>query len=203
MKLVLVRHGETTGNREQVFTGWSDVSLTDKGIEELKTFKELYDYPETDRYYSSDLKRAVDTFEILFGDKHTLYKKEAELREIYFGELENKGEVHHFELFSEKWIQNIREYNWETPSEFTYRIVSAVEQILKDMKENKEDSVTIVCHGGVIRTLIMFLTHRPYADFDEVPTPNGLGYVLDLDYDDEKGRILINHYYPIKKKAKE
>ena len=33
-KIVLLRHGESAGNRENRFTGWTDVDLTDKGVEE-------------------------------------------------------------------------------------------------------------------------------------------------------------------------
>ncbi len=203
MKVVLVRHGETTGNRDQVFTGWSDVSLTQEGIQELKKFKEIYDYPETDRYYSSDLERAVDTFEILYADRNVVLNQEAQLREIYFGDLEDQGDEDLSKAFREQWPQNVRAHHWETLSEFTYRIVSALEMILMDMKRKKESSVTIVCHGGVIRTFVMFLAHLPSQEAENIPTPNGLGYVLDLDFDEETGQILLNHYYPIKKKAKD
>ena len=36
MKLVLIRHGESQWNKENRFTGWTDVDLTEKGIEEAK-----------------------------------------------------------------------------------------------------------------------------------------------------------------------
>ena len=40
-KLVLLRHGESQWNMENKFTGWADVDLTDKGIEEAKAAGEL------------------------------------------------------------------------------------------------------------------------------------------------------------------
>lgn len=199
MQIVLVRHGETTGNRDRLFTGWSDVKLTEKGIQELKELKETYHYPQTDRYYSSDLTRAVDTFDILFGDEQTLFKKDPQLREIYFGDLEDQGEEHYFQVFLDQWPKNIRAYNWERPTEFTYRVVSALEKILMDLKANDENSATIVCHSGVIRTLVMFLAHLPYDEAENILTPNGLGYVLDLDFDESSGQIILNHYHPIQK----
>ena len=36
MKLVLVRHGESEWNKLNLFTGWTDVELSDKGVEEAK-----------------------------------------------------------------------------------------------------------------------------------------------------------------------
>ena len=200
MKIVLVRHGETTGNQAKTFTGWSDVELTDKGKEDLTKYKETYHYPSTDRYYTSDLKRAIETFKILFTDQQEIYESSEELREIYFGDLEDQPQALHAENFAKSWGLNHRESNWETVSEFTYRIVSKLEAILKDLKENNLDSATLVCHNGVIRTLIIFLTHQPYADFIKIDTPNGLGYVLDLDYDMTSGKILVNNYQKIEKK---
>ena len=42
MKLILVRHGQSTYNLENKFTGWKDVGLTDKGYEEAKKAGDLF-----------------------------------------------------------------------------------------------------------------------------------------------------------------
>jgi 2,3-bisphosphoglycerate-dependent phosphoglycerate mutase len=62
-KLVLIRHGESTWNLENRFTGWTDVDLTDTGIEQAKTSGRLlreggWDF---DLCYTSVLKRATRT----------------------------------------------------------------------------------------------------------------------------------------------
>ena len=62
-KLVLLRHGESTWNKENRFTGWTDVDLSDKGREEAKAAGELmkregYDF---DIAFTSVLKRAIRT----------------------------------------------------------------------------------------------------------------------------------------------
>ncbi|MES2189189.1 MAG: 2,3-diphosphoglycerate-dependent phosphoglycerate mutase [Pseudomonadota bacterium] len=62
-KLVLIRHGESTWNLENRFTGWTDVALTDTGIEQAKNSGRLlkaegYDF---DVAYTSVLKRATHT----------------------------------------------------------------------------------------------------------------------------------------------
>ncbi|CAM3700180.1 histidine phosphatase family protein [Erysipelothrix urinaevulpis] len=200
MKIVLVRHGYSVGNKKGTYTGWSDVALTEEGIEDLKRYKEEYAYPKTDRYYSSDLIRAIHTFDILFGDEHELYEKSPELREIYFGNLEDQYGKDVEINFSELWGLNERHENWETMTEFSYRIISKLEQILKDLQENNEKSATIVCHSGVIKTYLIFLGHRGFLDFKEIPTENGLGYILDMDYDADSGKVLMNKYQEIEKK---
>ena len=62
-KLVLVRHGESTWNLENRFTGWTDVELTAKGVEQARSAGRLLrdEGYEFDRCYTSVLKRAIWT----------------------------------------------------------------------------------------------------------------------------------------------
>src|ERR1700712_1718430 len=62
-KLVLVRHGESTWNLENRFTGWTDVELTDTGVEQAKQAGRLLKAEgyEFDMAYTSVLKRAIWT----------------------------------------------------------------------------------------------------------------------------------------------
>ncbi|HZK69066.1 MAG TPA: 2,3-diphosphoglycerate-dependent phosphoglycerate mutase [Paludibacter sp.] len=63
MKLVLIRHGESQWNKENRFTGWTDVDLTKKGIEEAKSAGKLLKKEgfTFDIAYTSVLKRAIHT----------------------------------------------------------------------------------------------------------------------------------------------
>jgi len=62
-RLVLLRHGESTWNRENRFTGWTDVGLTDRGIEEARKAGQLLkaDHFAFDVAYTSLLQRAIKT----------------------------------------------------------------------------------------------------------------------------------------------
>ncbi len=69
-KLVLVRHGESEWNKENLFTGWTDVKLSDKGINEaleagLLLKQEGYSF---DIAFSSLLSRANDTLNIILRE---------------------------------------------------------------------------------------------------------------------------------------
>ncbi|GHU69674.1 2,3-bisphosphoglycerate-dependent phosphoglycerate mutase [Clostridia bacterium] len=100
MKLVLVRHGESDWNRENRFTGWTDVDLSATGVAEAKqageTLKEYgYDF---DVCYTSYLKRAIHTLNhILEGmDREWLpVYKSWKLNERHYGALQglNKSET--------------------------------------------------------------------------------------------------------------
>ena len=78
-KLVLLRHGQSTWNAENRFTGWVDVDLSEKGVAEAeksgKLIKELN--LNFDICFTSYLKRAINTLEIILevlGKKYE-YKK--------------------------------------------------------------------------------------------------------------------------------
>jgi 2,3-bisphosphoglycerate-dependent phosphoglycerate mutase len=99
-KLVLIRHGESTWNKSNTFTGWTDIDLTEKGIKEAHKAgailkKEGYDF---DICYTSILKRAIhslnDTLDIL--DRNFLpVIKDFRLNERHYGALQglNKKET--------------------------------------------------------------------------------------------------------------
>lgn len=100
MKLVLVRHGESQWNLENRFTGWTDVDLTQKGIEEAK--KGGQDLKEKgftfDVAYTSYQKRAIKTLNYILEEIDQLYLpvyKTWRLNERHYGALQglNKAET--------------------------------------------------------------------------------------------------------------
>lgn len=99
-RIVLLRHGESLWNRENRFTGWTDVDLTEKGIEEAAKagdFLKEKDF-RFDRAYTSLLKRAVKTLNVVL-DRMDLdwipVRKSWRLNEKHYGMLQglNKKET--------------------------------------------------------------------------------------------------------------
>jgi len=100
MKLVLVRHGESVWNKENLFTGWTDVGLSDAGRAEAKEAgRQLkdggYDF---DVCYTSYLKRAVHTLDIILDEMDRTWLpviKDWRLNERHYGALQglNKAET--------------------------------------------------------------------------------------------------------------
>jgi 2,3-bisphosphoglycerate-dependent phosphoglycerate mutase len=99
-KVVLLRHGESTWNKENRFTGWTDVDLTDRGREEaaeagrlLKAGGYVFDLA-----YTSVLKRAIRTLTIALDGLDLLWipvEKDWRLNERHYGALQglNKAET--------------------------------------------------------------------------------------------------------------
>ena len=65
--LILVRHGQSQWNQERRFTGWADIGLTEYGELEAKLAGELIKELNInfDAYFTSQLKRAINTLEII------------------------------------------------------------------------------------------------------------------------------------------
>ena len=99
MKLVLVRHGESIWNKENRFTGWTDVELSSRGIEEAKEAGILLKSKEYkfDIAYTSVLKRANDTLYIILKElnMNIPIKYSYKLNERHYGALQglNKDET--------------------------------------------------------------------------------------------------------------
>ena len=99
-RLVLLRHGESTWNKENRFTGWKDVDLSDKGREEAQEAGRLLaaEKHEFDVAYTSVLKRAVRTLWIALDELDRMWlpvEKSWRLNERHYGALQglNKAEM--------------------------------------------------------------------------------------------------------------
>ena len=99
-KIVLLRHGESSWNKENRFTGWTDVDLTEKGIEEAKQAGRLMKEAgfAFDQAYSSVLKRAMRTLWLSLEEMDRLWipiQRSWRLNERHYGALQglNKAET--------------------------------------------------------------------------------------------------------------
>src|SRR5688572_23762480 len=91
-KLVLVRHGESQWNRENRFTGWRDVPLSDTGVAEaIRSGKRLHEAGFVfDRAYTSYLKRAIKTLFLVLEELDLLWipvENDWRLNERHYGAL--------------------------------------------------------------------------------------------------------------------
>jgi 2,3-bisphosphoglycerate-dependent phosphoglycerate mutase len=94
-KLIFVRHGESVWNSENLFTGWVDVPLSEKGVEEAKRAGELIKdaklYPEI--VHTSLLRRAITTANYALDEADRLWipvKRSWRLNERHYGDLQGK-----------------------------------------------------------------------------------------------------------------
>jgi 2,3-bisphosphoglycerate-dependent phosphoglycerate mutase len=109
-KLVLVRHGESTWNKENLFTGWTDVDLSKKGVEEateggrvLKEQGYIFDIA-----FTSVLKRAIRTLWIVMDEMDLMWipvVRDWRLNERHYGALQGLNKAQMAEKFGDKQVK--------------------------------------------------------------------------------------------------
>lgn len=108
-KLVLLRHGESTWNREGLFTGWTDVDLSDKGVKEAETSghvlkREGYIF---DVAYTSVLKRAIRTLWLVMDEMDMMWipvYRSWRLNERHYGALQGLSKAETATKHGEKQV---------------------------------------------------------------------------------------------------
>ncbi|MDI2031182.1 phosphoglyceromutase [Saccharopolyspora sp. TS4A08] len=117
--LVLLRHGESTWNAENLFTGWVDVPLSDKGQAEAKRGGELLRDAGVlpDVLHTSLLRRAISTANIALdgADRHWIpVKRDWRLNERHYGALQGKNKKQTLEAYGEEQFMLWRR-SYDTP----------------------------------------------------------------------------------------
>jgi broad specificity phosphatase PhoE len=201
--IYLVRHGESVANRDSIVSGHLDTELTDEGkAQALKTGREL-SHIRFDAAYSSDLKRATHTAELIWGKPVPEHQQVFELRERSFGALEGKPEAHIQKLHQDQkhlYESLSEEEQWsyshapdiESDHVLSTRFLAALEQVAK---QNTGKTILLAAHGGAIRTLLIKLGYLPAKKLPPGSFGNA-GYVK-LTY--TNGRFSVDKVVGIKK----
>jgi len=178
MKLSLIRHGKTEANKKRLYCGQSDISLSEQGRQEIVTLKETVLYTNADIYISSGLARATETLRILYSKEPDVIMHD--FMEINFGDFEMKS---HDQLKTipeyQNWIDNIETAtcpNGESKIVFENRVKNG----LNKLNELNTASVVVVCHGGVISTIIEHFFPGQKNIYGWQPN-FGRGYTLELN----------------------
>ena len=179
LKLLLIRHGETAGNKLKRYIGKrTDESLCQEGMDEL----EKLDYPSVQAVYASPMLRCTQTAGILFpGEKLNIID---ELAECDFGEFENKNymELNGNELY-QAWVDSgglLPFPGGESREEFKRRNVIGFQKAVNGCIRDGLSMAAVVVHGGTIMNVM-----EEYADeersFYDWHVKNGKGYEVEID----------------------
>lgn len=188
--LILVRHGESEWNAKGLWTGLTDISLSEKGKEEARiAAQEIQDIP-LDMVFTSDLKRAQETADIITHQLATdspLIKNKA-LNERDYGELtgKNKWDLKK-EFGDEKFTLLRRSFDYPIPGGETLkdvynRVIPYYKAIIEpELKAGK--NVLIAAHGNSIRALIKYLDQISDENIAHLEVATGEVYVYIIDSD--------------------
>jgi len=144
--LLLARHGETDWNREGRWQGWADPPLNDLGRAQAGALAETLRSVPFDAVYSSDLRRAHETAEILAAPHAVPVVTDPGLREIDVGSWSGLTRAEIDARFGPDTVHP----DGETREQHAARVLAAVERLARAHPEGR---VLLVTHGGTIRAL--------------------------------------------------
>lgn len=163
--IYVVRHGQTTHNRDNIVSGHVDPELTSLGISQANNAAVRLCGVEFHEVYTSDLGRAVRTAEIIYGSPVPKEHRLKGLRERNFGKLDGGPEKYLGTLADSlrhifNSLPNDEQWKFkhapdiESDHELSTRFTATLKEIADN---NLAKTVLVVAHGGTLRTMIMKL----------------------------------------------
>lgn len=156
MKITYFVHGTTTDNENELATGWAPGELSQKGIDQSKKLGELVKDENFDVIFCSDLKRAIDSAQLAFGNKYRIIQ-DVRLREANYGDFTQKSG----NLFKD----SLQDYidspfpNGESYKDIENRISNFLEE-----NKNKYNHIAIVAHQAPQLALDVLLRNKTWEE---------------------------------------
>lgn len=172
MKLYFIRHGETVWNTQAKLQGKSDIPLNEKGVALARvTGEALADVPFA-AIYSSPLKRALQTAQLVAGDRDVPIATDRRLEEIGFGIWEGLScHKDHYEIPSDSFQDFFLDpFGYQPPAQgetvrhVCGRTADFLEELIRKMGK-EESNVLISCHGCTLRALMNYFYQDYTAGF--------------------------------------
>jgi probable phosphoglycerate mutase len=197
VKFVIARHGYSVANNEKRFSGQMDVELTNDGvIQAEETAKYVVENYKIDKIYSSDLKRAKKTAELVASATNLPIIYDKDIREIDVGKWQGLT----FDEVREKYPNTFELYKndvgfghpngGESYAEFTERAVRVIKKLAL---ENDGKTVFVSTHGGFIRVLRCALNNLPLSEMKNIAHVANSSITI-LEYDNGNWEFTLIGY---------
>ena len=190
--LVLIRHGQSLWNAENKFTGWTDIGLSEKGIEEAEEAgKKLKNVP-FDVVHTSALIRAQKTAEIIIKKNKKSKKipvyKDKRLNERHYGSLQGLNKKETAEKYGAEQV-HIWRRSFDVPPPDGESLKMNAERTIPYFKENiiqdlkKGKNVLVSAHGNSLRSIVMYIENISKEDVVKLEIETGVPrtYVFEED----------------------
>jgi 2,3-bisphosphoglycerate-dependent phosphoglycerate mutase len=198
-RLILLRHGESQWNLENRFTGWVDVPLSPRGIQEAKDAGEQLRSFKFDRAFTSVLARANETLRLVLeaiGQTAIPIEKDKALNERMYGELQGLNKDETVKKYGEAQVKIWRR-SYDVPPPGGESLKDTAERVLPYYEQTikpyllKGDTILVAAHGNSLRALIMELEQLSREQVLELNIPTGAPLLYELD---KTGKV-VNHRY--------
>ena len=181
-RLILVRHGQSVWNASNRFTGWTDVGLSEQGVEEAEDAgRQLADI-RIDIVHTSDLVRAQRTAEIIMrhneASEDVPTKYDWRLNERHYGALQGLNKAETAEQHGAEQVHIWRRSFDVAPPEGESLEMTAertipyfTEEIVSDLVDGK--NVLVSAHGNSLRSIVMHIDGISPEDIVSLEIPTG------------------------------
>ena len=201
--LVLMRHGQSEWNKQNLFTGFKDVDLTEEGIAEAHKAGAALKESEIkfDQVFTSTLKRAIETTEIALKDADqadmidTMIKHD-DLRERDYGDLVGLSKAETAKKYGDEQV-HIWRRSYDVPPPGGESLEMVVEDRVRPYYEahikpllQEGKNVLLGAHGNTNRAMLIILGERTRDNINEAEIPTGVPLVFEMDGD----KILKSYY---------
>ena len=188
--LILIRHGQSIWNAANLFTGWENVGLSQKGILEAKNAAEELTNINLDSVFTSELIRAQKTAEILIEGnsqtKPTSIISDLRLNERHYGDLQGMNKDDARKEFGEEQVHiwrrsfDIPPPNGESLKMTAERTLPCFDELIKpELKLNK--NVLVSAHGNSLRSIVMKLEQIDENSIVKLEIPTGVPRIYSFE----------------------
>ena len=193
-RLILVRHGQSVWNASNRFTGWTDVDLSDQGVEEAEEAGRELSAIRIDVVHTSYLVRAQRTAEIIMRHNEASdgvpTKYDWRLNERHYGALQGLNKAETAEKHGAEQVHVWRRSFDVAPPEGESLEMTAertipyfIEEIVTDLVDDK--NVLVSAHGNSLRSIVMHIEGISPEDIVSLEIPTG----EPIHYNYEEGII--------------
>lgn len=157
-EIFLIRHA-----RQDIRVFNEDVPLSERGIRQAELLKKRFEGESFDKFYSSTLKRAVETADIINEDRHMTIERRPELNEIDYGDLTNEPLSVKNDKYKDFFSRLESRFD-DIPfpgGENTRMAYERAEAVFKEIEMSRYKRILIITHGGLIRSLLCGLLDLP------------------------------------------
>ena len=174
MNVYFVRHGQSEANATRMYSGWSHVPLTEKGLADAAKAGKILQGVHFDKVYSSDLKRACQTCETALPG--IPYETDVLLREISTGILTGQKHMNVRAKYGAAHMVCVETRDYSRYGGESHEMHCArVDKFMKKLEENAVDgNVAIFCHDGTCKAILRYVLG---ADFHPYRVTNDNGSV--------------------------
>lgn len=187
--LILVRHGESLWNAQGLWTGLTNIPLSEKGKQEAKNAAEKIKNLPVDEVITSSLSRAIETGAIIIetlGKSSIPTIRDKAINERDYGDFTGKNKWEIQKMVGEEQFTNIRRSwdfqipNGESLKQVYERVIPYYQNIM--LPKLKSGTNILVCaHGNSLRALIKYLENISDTDIPNLELPTGGIYVYQID----------------------